>query len=782
MSLSPNTPVRQDLTGAFFDRLAIIKPVIVDIDRDGLVETFQVDQLKLRPQHAGSARYFCVNDLGPVKRTPGGSKTRGSDADLVLGRAVYADLDVRPGSFSSIEEAITTAAAVGEALELTPTIVVSGGGVHVYVPVEPAPLDEYRTALRAFGALAQLVAEDRKLDSVFDTARILRLPGSLNYKSDPPTRCFVHQLGDTTTVAHIIETAKKLTGKAFEPSPAVGGSYVAPEDWPAGTTTKYWNSVPRHWEGDRIPEGRRHSDTLAKAVRVVAARRLGKISDEDTEAALVALGDRLAANRDPRPGELDSIVTWAFDRVCRMSEAELATEQTGNFNQPQLDRSSLVTADASDRSELDAYAVVCELVNDWVGVTSPHGRPNWFKWSKTNWREYGTTAGSDAISHFVSEACSADPRLARYRTYRSQLPLVRRFREDARRRIPIDSMDACEWAINTPSGVLDLRTLEVTEHDRDRHFSRITGGSFRPHVARTEIIDQLLGALPNDAVGWLLWRIGEAMLARVPADRALMLWYGDGLTGKTTLATAVRQMFGSFGALSASELLIDSGRSGGPDPAAAALAGKRLAVVEEIISASHDLVPRLSTQRLKTLSGDTVAMRGLYESMRDAPWAVTLIAVSNHLPRILELDAGTWRRIHVVPFDKKQTSSIDFERMVCTTDALDDLFTRCVQAFVGRACPERPLSVEEASSVWRLDSDPLADWVEKNLRADPDGSILLADLVRCLSLQLNWSDKAIRSAIRASPAISDLGATVGRRSNKGLMVDGVTLTSPRASL
>ena len=139
--------------------------------------------------------WFSVNALGEVPRG------RGKESDVIRLAALIADLDFKKGGCGDLVTAYAIIAAISEALGEDPVAIThSGHGLQPYWAVEVASAlgltnTEAKRLLDRFKALVQKVAADHGcgVDAVFDLARVLRLPGSVNYK-DPenpvPVRCF----------------------------------------------------------------------------------------------------------------------------------------------------------------------------------------------------------------------------------------------------------------------------------------------------------------------------------------------------------------------------------------------------------------------------------------------------------------------------------------------------------------------------------------------------------------------------------------------------------------
>jgi hypothetical protein len=138
--------------------------------------------------HPDSDVYFSINSLRDGIE-PG---RRGEEADVVWWRALYADFDVKPKAFSSIDDALACITTVSGMLGARPSaLIFSGHGVQPIWPIEDGLLDTAEKRMRAwrlsreFGKLVEMVAwRDHRagVDPVFDLSRVLRAPNTFNYK------------------------------------------------------------------------------------------------------------------------------------------------------------------------------------------------------------------------------------------------------------------------------------------------------------------------------------------------------------------------------------------------------------------------------------------------------------------------------------------------------------------------------------------------------------------------------------------------------------------------
>jgi hypothetical protein len=132
--------------------------------------------------------YFGVNPIrGPVRDRAG----RGTAADVTRLSALWADLDVKPGGCADLDTARTIINDLSSILGTRPSVIThSGGGLHPYWPVSDGQISgngvgKAQALVRRWGRLVAIVAEQHgaKTDSVYDLARVLRVPGTYNRKA-----------------------------------------------------------------------------------------------------------------------------------------------------------------------------------------------------------------------------------------------------------------------------------------------------------------------------------------------------------------------------------------------------------------------------------------------------------------------------------------------------------------------------------------------------------------------------------------------------------------------
>ena len=137
---------------------------------------------------------------------------RGANALYV--RSIYIDLDCGDGkAFPDKPSAIAALKAFMKTTGLSalgkPTLIDSGGGIHAYLPLSrDVPIEEWLPVADAVKRAAKALEFPIDETVTADSARVLRTPGSLNYKYNPPALVHVVMRGGVFNLEDIAECVK----------------------------------------------------------------------------------------------------------------------------------------------------------------------------------------------------------------------------------------------------------------------------------------------------------------------------------------------------------------------------------------------------------------------------------------------------------------------------------------------------------------------------------------------------------------------------------------------
>lgn len=214
--------------------------------------------------------------------------------------------------------------------------------------------------------------------------------------------------------------------------------------------------------------------------------------------------------------------------------------------------------------------------------------------------------------------------------------------------IVVGTLDSETYSLNTPVGTYDLRKGAdvVYLHKAEDYITKVTAVS--PSDEGMELWEAMLDVVfcgDQDLKSYVQQLAGLAAIGGVFAEN-LIIAYGEGRNGKSTLFNVIARVLGSYSGSLSADVLTNSCRRN-IKPELAELRGKRLVIASELEEGNG-----LNTAVLKQLcSTDPIYAEPKYR--RPFSFIPTHLAVlcTNHLPSIGTMDAGTWRRIKVVPFN-----------------------------------------------------------------------------------------------------------------------------------
>ncbi len=232
----------------------------------------------------------------------------------------------------------------------------------------------------------------------------------------------------------------------------------------------------------------------------------------------------------------------------------------------------------------------------------------------------------------------------------------------------INDLDRDGFLLNTPSMTYDLRNGMGGGHapipsDLITKCTVTSPGD----EGKDEWLDAVGLFFRDDAelIGYVQKLVGMSAIGKVYQE-ALIIAHGGGRNGKSTFWNSIARVMGSYsGMISADALTVGCKRNVKPEMAE--LKGQRLVIAAELEEGM-----RLNTSIIKQLcSTDPIAAEKKYKDpFRFIP-SHTLVLYTNHLPKVGALDAGTWRRLKVIPFNAKIEGKSDIKNYA------DHLVERC---------------------------------------------------------------------------------------------------------
>jgi P4 family phage/plasmid primase-like protien len=206
--------------------------------------------------------------------------------------------------------------------------------------------------------------------------------------------------------------------------------------------------------------------------------------------------------------------------------------------------------------------------------------------------------------------------------------------------------DQDAWDLNTPDGLVDLKTGEIRNHDQHALCTKCTAVS--PGSAGVEKWYQFISHITAGDQSFAEYLQLLAGMAAVGAvyEEGLVISHGSGGNGKSTFFGALVAVLGDYARTVNADVMVANNAGKTDQTYIAALRGARLAVLGETEEGA-----RLSIAQMKRItSQDVITARELYKNPIEFRPSHTTVMHTNHLPKLGSLDGGTRRRIAVAPF------------------------------------------------------------------------------------------------------------------------------------
>jgi P4 family phage/plasmid primase-like protien len=201
------------------------------------------------------------------------------------------------------------------------------------------------------------------------------------------------------------------------------------------------------------------------------------------------------------------------------------------------------------------------------------------------------------------------------------------------------------------NGVLNLLTRQLVPEKYQPIAQTAATVSYDPN-AKAEVFLRFLNEVllhDQEMVAYMLRVLGYALLGN-PLEQVMFILLGPSGNGKSTLMAVILAMLGSLGGRLKTETLMQKSHvNDGASPALFKIKGTRAVVVAEP-NRNH----KLDTSLLKQITGEkAIYLRGLYSGGGEVRIECVIFMTANFMPFAEAQDAGMWRRIRVIPFERQ---------------------------------------------------------------------------------------------------------------------------------
>lgn len=211
-----------------------------------------------------------------------------------------------------------------------------------------------------------------------------------------------------------------------------------------------------------------------------------------------------------------------------------------------------------------------------------------------------------------------------------------------------DELNPDPLLFNVCNGTIDLRTGTLRPHDRDDLITMMADVEFHPDEKAPEFESALMSIFDNDSsvVDFFRRAAGYSLTGLTTEQQILVLW-GDGSNGKSTILGVFQEIMGADYCSSAPPKLLEASKSDRHPTEIADLYGRRLVIASETEEGST-----LREAFLKLATGsDSMKGRFMHQDFFQFKPTHKFMLQTNHKPEVKGTDYAVWRRLLLVPFE-----------------------------------------------------------------------------------------------------------------------------------
>lgn len=366
----------------------------------------------------------------------------------------------------------------------------------------------------------------------------------------------------------------------------------------------------------------------------------------------------------------------------------------------------------------------------------------WLSWTGTHWRFDETYFAFDlarAICRETAATCNKDSVATSVASAKTVAAVERLAKSDRRLAASIDQWDADPWALNTPAGVVDLRTGQLRPASPGDHFTKVTAvapDQYEDCPIFFEFLHKITRSDP-ELMAYLRRVFGYALTGDT-REHALFFAYGTGANGKSVLLSTLSGILGDYHKTAAIETFCASNNDRHPTDLAG-LRGARLVTAVETEEGR-----RWAESRIKTLTGgDVVSARFMRQDFFEYRPQFKLVIAGNHKPGLRSVDEAIRRRFHLIPF---VVTIPPEERDHTLTDRLKDEWPAILRWAINGCLDWQdkgglhpPSAVLDATAAYLEAEDAIGAWIDEKCERDAKAWEPLSDLFPSWSL---WAERA----------------------------------------
>jgi len=350
-------------------------------------------------------------------------------------------------------------------------------------------------------------------------------------------------------------------------------------------------------------------------------------------------------------------------------------------------------------------------------------RNTWYIWDGTRWKADDTgriyALAKSTVHTMYHRAQSAEAEIeegaARHaiksEAKRALDAMVQLARSEEGIPVLPTELDADPWLLNLQNGVLNLRTGELSKHDKKDLITKLAPITYDAGATCPlweKFLDRVLDG--NDCLIEYLRRAVGYTLTGDTSEHVLFFLFGTGANGKTTFLHTLQTIFGDYSCQADPDLLLHTYNSQHPTNIAR-LEKVRLTVCMEVGEGRS-----MRTSLMKQLTGgDKRTARRMRQDFREYEPTDKIWLGANNKPRIRGQELAIWRRIKLIPFtvtipEDEQDKHLVEKLIKEAPGILNWALGGCEEWQLEEALNE-PADVKNATADYKSESDPLNEFI-----------------------------------------------------------------------
>jgi putative DNA primase/helicase len=676
-------------------------------------------------------------------------------------RSFWLDLDVAPDDSSKYPDQSIALAAVVEFAQAcnlpVPSIVNSGGGLHVYWPLlEEVGLAEWKPVadnLKRLAAECGLRADPTR---TADPSSILRPVGTYNRKRPAVVK------------VDAVSSAEPITLAAF--AAAINARLTAS---PAHLSS---SSVGARIDNSQfaVPNSSRPAGPFTPAERTRIDEALSFIPADDYD-TWFRVGAALKSSGDPAAFEIWD--AWSRTAEDKYQPEGMATKwgtisadggvSLGTLFLLAKEHGYIPTSGEERCTDTGNAQRLVRLFGKGLRFVPTFGK--WLFWDGARWafdedgqiyrfaKQTAKSLYEEAVREPNDDRRRALAKHAANSENASRIEaMIRLAWSEPGVSLQPAALDADDWSLNVHNGTLDLKTGALRRARESDFNTKRASVAFDPNAVCPSWERFVLEVMGGDVelVSYLQRALGYSLTGNT-SEQCVFFLHGFGANGKSTLLNTVRTLLGDYAMNCPAETLMVK-REGGISNDIARLRGARFVAASETED-GH----RLAESLLKQLTGgDAVTARFLHQEFFDFIPRFKIFLAANHKPIISGGDHGIWRRIHLIPFevtfpegarDVHLGDKLSLESPGILNWMLDGL------AAYQREGLKLPMAARSATDQYRTEMDVIGQWIDERCTREPSAATQASTLFVDFDLWARLNGRRQTTSMRFYQKLTEQG-------------------------